>query len=232
MATRYLIFLKPPFYSNAFLIRSNSNYLVFENVQRAKLNSASHCNCTNILRSNNTSTASLLDLLLCRFAEESRLHDHWGLGWRKSSAQDLEKSVVQYIHHWRFLVPFTCLFVFFWNQIPQLADVDSRTMSRVLLQMEVSHTHFSKISRVEFVHEDSVVMLTSGHTSTTGMLSVLSDSAMSVADVSPHLSAFLLSVSGLHFQTRRDLKTHEIEQLTYQGSLLTITVTADNTIIL
>ena len=80
-----------------------------------------------------------------------------------------------------------------------MIHIDNWTVARILLQVEVSHSDFAEISRMELVHEDSVMMLTSSQTSTSRMLSVLSDSAMTVTHVSSHLSAFLLLVSGLHF---------------------------------
>jgi hypothetical protein len=44
--------------------------------------------------------------------------------------------------------------------------------------VEISHANFAKVSRVVFVDVRSVMMLTTSHTTTTGMLSVLSYSTM------------------------------------------------------
>lgn len=65
------------------------------------------------------------------------------------------------------------------------------------LEVECSHTDLSKVTRVVLVEVGSVVVLTSGHTTTTGVLSVLSDTSVTVGDVSSELSG--LSSSGRHY---------------------------------
>lgn len=44
-----------------------------------------------------------------------------------------------------------------------------------LLFVEVSHTDLTEVTRMVFIQVSSVVVETTGHTSTTGMLSVLTD---------------------------------------------------------
>lgn len=48
----------------------------------------------------------------------------------------------------------------------------------ILCFVEVSHSHFSKITRMIFVDVCSVMMLSTSHTTTTRMLSVLSYTTM------------------------------------------------------
>ena len=49
--------------------------------------------------------------------------------------------------------------------------------------MEISHADFPKITRVIFIEIRSMVVLTSGHTASTGVLSMLADTAMTGGDV-------------------------------------------------
>lgn len=45
-------------------------------------------------------------------------------------------------------------------------------------EMKVSHADFTKVTRVVSVEIGLVVMLTSGHTASTGMLAVLADTTV------------------------------------------------------
>lgn len=58
--------------------------------------------------------------------------------------------------------------------------------------VEVSHTDLSEVTRMVLIHVDSVVVLTSGKTSTTWMLSVLTDSTVTGRDVTSVLSGVVL----------------------------------------
>ena len=61
--------------------------------------------------------------------------------------------------------------------------------------MEVPHTDLSEVTGMIFVEIGAVVVLTTGHTATTGMLSVLADSSMTSGDVAAamrHLLAMSL----------------------------------------
>ena len=49
--------------------------------------------------------------------------------------------------------------------------------------MEVSHTNFTKVTRVVLVDVGSVMMLATCHTSTTWVLAVLADTTMTGGDV-------------------------------------------------
>jgi hypothetical protein len=73
------------------------------------------------------------------------------------------------------LVLFTSTFT---GKSPDLVKVDNRTPVRVLLQVEVTHTDLTKVTRVVLVHVDTVVVLTTSKTTTTRMLSVLTDTTV------------------------------------------------------
>jgi hypothetical protein len=64
-----------------------------------------------------------------------------------------------------------------------LVEVDDRLPVVVLELVEVSHTDLSEVTRMVFVQVGSVVVLTTGHTTTTGMLAVLSDTTVTGRDV-------------------------------------------------
>ena len=53
----------------------------------------------------------------------------------------------------------------------------------VLLLVEVSHTNLTEVTRVVLVDVCSVVVLTTGHTTTTGVLAVLADTAVTSGNV-------------------------------------------------
>ena len=59
--------------------------------------------------------------------------------------------------------------------------------------MEISHTNFTKVTWVVLVEVDTVVVLATGVTTTTGMLSVLSHTTMTVAHVASKLSGLAQS---------------------------------------
>jgi hypothetical protein len=57
--------------------------------------------------------------------------------------------------------------------------------------VEVAHTNFTKITRVIFIHEDSVVVLTTRHTATGRVLAVFTNSTVTGGDVSALLAVFV-----------------------------------------
>lgn len=60
--------------------------------------------------------------------------------------------------------------------------------------MEVSHTDFTEVTRMVLVEIGSVVVLTTGHTTTTGMLPVLAHSSMTGGDVTAAVKVVLVCV--------------------------------------
>mmetsp|Transcript_1183 Transcript_1183/g.2274 ORF Transcript_1183/g.2274 Transcript_1183/m.2274 type:complete len:80 (-) Transcript_1183:143-382(-) len=65
--------------------------------------------------------------------------------------------------------------------------------------MKVSHTDLTEVTRVVFIEEGTVVMLSSSITTTTGMLAVLSDTTMSHLDVAALLTCFV--EAGRHIES-------------------------------
>jgi hypothetical protein len=53
----------------------------------------------------------------------------------------------------------------------------------VSLDVKVAHAHLSKVTRVVLVNVCAVVVLTTGHTTTTGVLAVLSDTTVTGRDM-------------------------------------------------
>ena len=70
-----------------------------------------------------------------------------------------------------------------------LVEVDDWLPELVLHLVEVSHTDLSEVTRVVLVHVGTVVVLTTGKTTSTGMLSVLSDTTVSGTDVTSQLAS-------------------------------------------
>lgn len=61
--------------------------------------------------------------------------------------------------------------------------------------MEVSHTDLTEVTRVVLVHVGTVVVLTTGHTTTTGMLAVLADTTVTGRDVATTVKKMLVVCS-------------------------------------
>ena len=79
--------------------------------------------------------------------------------------------------------------------VEDLVNVDGGAEAAVLQDVELAHTDLTEVTRMVLVHEDSVVVLTTGVTATTGMLAVLADTAVSHLDVTA-LLAGLVQTSG------------------------------------
>ena len=60
----------------------------------------------------------------------------------------------------------------------QLLDVESRAVKLVLGVVEVAHADFTKVARMELVEIGAVMVLTTGLSTTSGMLSMLSDTTV------------------------------------------------------
>lgn len=65
------------------------------------------------------------------------------------------------------------------DQGPDLVKVDGGTVVGVLRQVVVTHTNFTKVTRMVLIKVDAVVVLTTGKTATTWMFSVLACSRCS-----------------------------------------------------
>lgn len=65
-----------------------------------------------------------------------------------------------------------------WKFVTYLVEVDCRLPELLLGLVEVPHTDLTEVTGVVLVEVGAVVVLTTGHTTTTGMLTVLSDTTV------------------------------------------------------
>jgi len=136
-----------------------------------------------------------LDLLFGLFAEESGFYDDW-LVWHLAFSEHFVDVVRGAVDDWRFGFLGELLSDFFAYEAPEVIDVDGWAEVLVLLQVEVSHTDFTEVTWMVLVEVDSVMMLTTSQTSSTWMLSVFTNSTVTVADLASHFSG--LSSVGRH----------------------------------
>lgn len=125
-------------------------------------------------------TTSSLDLFFSQLRNESGLDNDRDV-WNSTLTQDLTVTSSQSVNNWssglgRRLQVFFSLF--FRDQSPQLVQVQDWFPEVVLLLVEVSHTNLTEVTWMVLIQVGSVVVLTTSHTSTTGMLSVLTDSTV------------------------------------------------------
>ena len=137
-------------------------------------------------------TTSLLDLLLGQLGEGSGTNNN-SLLWKITLTEDLEDTSLGAIDDWRLLRLGISLTGLLSNEGPHLLNIDGRAMVGVSSEMEMSHTNLTEVTWMVLVKVDSVVMLTSGLTTPTWMLTVLSNTTMSHTDMSSKASSLLKS---------------------------------------
>jgi len=97
-------------------------------------------------------------------------------------------------------IGFLCFGVFLLDlrlyERPYAVDVDRRPVELLTRLVEVAHTDFTEVTRVILVEVDAVMMLTTGITATTRMLTMLTDTTVTGAHVTA-LTAILLQTSDL-----------------------------------
>ena len=81
---------------------------------------------------------------------------------------------------------------------PQLVEVDDGAVELVARQVEVAHAELAEVSWMILIEVDPMMMLTTGVTTSTRVLSVLPHTAMASAHVTPLLT-ILLQTRSLHF---------------------------------
>ena len=114
-----------------------------------------------------------------------------------SVAQKLEVSVLYQVDNGSLASSVLCgLVVTLPGDAEDLVEVDRWAVGSVLEDVELTHTDLTEVTRVIFIEQSSVVVLSSGVTATTGVLSVLSDTSVTGRDVSSLLS--VLMASGRH----------------------------------
>ena len=79
------------------------------------------------------------------------------------------------------------------NKRPELVDVDDRLPVDVAGQVVVAHTNLTEVTRVVLIEVDSMVVLTTSITTTSGMLTMLSDTTVTMAHVSSEFSCLTKS---------------------------------------
>lgn len=67
--------------------------------------------------------------------------------------------------------------------LAHLVEIDDGLPELILQLVEVPHAHLSKVSRMVLVEIRSVMMLTTSHTTSTRMLSVLANTSVTSGDV-------------------------------------------------
>merc|ERR1719431_1901099 len=87
----------------------------------------------------------------------------------------------------------------FTNQGPEFIKVHCGTVILVHGFVEVEHTNFSKVTRMVFIHQGSMVMLTTSFSTATGMFTVFTDTTVTSTDMSSLFT--VLSESGRHCPT-------------------------------
>ena len=148
------------------------------------------CVLSNQLRDEQAGSSGGLDLLFCQSGEEFRLDNDRNIDL--SVAQKLEVSVLYQINDGGLSSSvLSGLVVTLPGNTEDLVEVDCWAVGSVLQDVELTHTDLTEVTRVIFIHESSVVVLSSGVTATTGVLSVLSDTSVTGGDVSSLLSVLM-----------------------------------------
>ena len=78
--------------------------------------------------------------------------------------------------------------------LAHLIQVDNRLPELILQFVEVPHAHFSEVPRMVFVEICSVVVLSTRHTTSTGMLSVFANAAVASGDMTATGKEYVLAV--------------------------------------
>ena len=129
-------------------------------------------------------TASLLDLLLGLCREVPGADDDRDLG-EATLAENLGVAEVEEVEDGSLvaLLGEVLVALLSGDERPELVEVDDGLPEVVLLLVEVAHTNLSEVTRVVLVNVGPVVVLTTGHTTTTGVLAVLSYTTVAGRDV-------------------------------------------------
>merc|ERR1712212_482591 len=143
-----------------------------------------------------TSTTSFFDLLFSRSSEVPCFHDHW-LFRKKTFTKNFVVTSLNTIDNrsrtFRLLrIVSACLFA---DQGPEFIKVHSWTVIFVHRLMVVEHTDFSEVTGMVFVEQGTVMMLTTGLTTSTGMFTMFTNTTMASTFVSSLLTVLVESSS-------------------------------------
>ena len=119
-------------------------------------------------------TTGLLDLLLSQAADPAGADDQRDLR-ETALSEELGVAVVEEVKDGSVatLLGEVLLALLNGDEGPKLVEVDDGLPEQVLLLVEVPHTNLSEVTGMVLVDVGAVVVLTTGHTTTTGMLAVL-----------------------------------------------------------
>ena len=122
-------------------------------------------------------------------AEELGLHNYWNIG-EAALAEHLEVSAAGDVDDGGLVVlgALGLSLGLLRYQRPQLVYIYNWAVLAVLQQVVASHSDLSEVTRVELVHPDTMVVLTTGVTATAGVASVLADTSVTGTDVSALLA--------------------------------------------
>merc|ERR1712212_326452 len=143
-----------------------------------------------------TSTTSFFDLLFSRSCEVPCFHDHW-LFWKETFTKNLVVTSLNTIDNRsrtsRFLrIISACLFT---DQGPEFVKVDRWTVVFVHRLVVVQHTDLSEVTRMVFIEQGTVVMLTTSFTTSTGMFTMFTNTTVASTFVSSLLAVLVESSS-------------------------------------
>ena len=140
------------------------------------------------LRREQARAANLLDLLLGELTNVSALH-HNRLGRKLTLTEELEDAVLGQVNHGRLGRVLGARFALLLaNQSPELVAVNRRAVVVVLQLVEVTHTNLTEVTRVILIHHNAVVVLTTSHTATRRVFSVLADTTVTGGHVTALLT--------------------------------------------
>jgi len=139
-------------------------------------------------------SAGRLDLLLGVLGEVAGL-DHDGDVGQVALAEHLEVAELGHVEHGcrAGAVALLLLQDALGDEAPQLVDVHGVAERRGTLQVEVAHAHLTEVTRVVLVHHNAVMVLTTGVTASSGVRSVLANTAVTGRHVAPLLSVVVES---------------------------------------
>lgn len=136
--------------------------------------------CINIwieeLGNENTGTTGSLDLLLSTTREVASLDDE-RLSRETTTSQDLSETSLKSVDDGG-RASSSSLAGLLGHQGPELVDVDSWAPGGLASQVEVTHTDLTKVSRMITIHVDAVMVHATGETTTSGMLTMLTDTTV------------------------------------------------------
>lgn len=136
-----------------------------------------HKNLNSLYLGNeNASTTNSLDLFFSRAREETGLDDAGDLG-KITLTEDLTETGLQGINDGNRTI-LASLTGFFRSQRPELVQIDDGTVGSLLGDVEVTHTNLSKVTGMVSVQVGAVMVKTTGHTATSGMLTMLSNTTV------------------------------------------------------